>query len=733
MLYQPTNITPSMLGEVGEGIVDITNGLTVSWQVNGNTPMTAFCITIEENNEASTQVATTNIITANCPFVGYRQDGSIVPFSYTISPQILTGLTFGNEYKLTIQQFWGVGEYLTDETQSVTQSSPSVFQVKNNPTLSITNIPETLEKYNNEFIGAYSQEQGVPVAASRWQVCVKGNEENPLKDTGLVYGYSTLRFFYDGFLSGYTYGVRLTVENTDGIIISTDWEYFDVYYRQEQVMNLATATCQKALSGIEIQFPQIANIEGVPSVDADYTIANHQLAVYDGAITWNERNNEPINFNGDWSVFWSGHLQNVFQATTLFNVELTNEYRLESSYSIVWLSTYGFTPVLSFTLYDENNTQVGQSSGFTYTPILVDDVEVLFSYLYKLDIAISSNGTIGVQCYYNFDTPVLYPNTNLYPSNTLYPLGNESGERAYYRSTTLFNLNIPYLTNFCGISVGENTTTNYISVVKQVYTANQIETIFNEQNPDILSWQNQNVYLLANFQNGLYAGNTEHEITGYAIYRREIVDGTLTFVANTSLTDTGMVDNAVENGELVQYYLFGIGDDVFTDILVTNTIALSDWAWTILVCNAIGDDTYSVEAIYTFKDNLSSGTMTNNGNVNILYNFTRYPTLQIAPYNFKSGTLKSLIGAVHSGVYSDSISLQDSIYALSTTTKQLFLKNRKGELLKVKVGGAITMSTEDNVVSQALTTSIPWIESGSAENSSITITHDNSLYPTNEV
>ena len=35
MLYQPTNISPSMAGALGNGVIDANNSLTVSWQVNG--------------------------------------------------------------------------------------------------------------------------------------------------------------------------------------------------------------------------------------------------------------------------------------------------------------------------------------------------------------------------------------------------------------------------------------------------------------------------------------------------------------------------------------------------------------------------------------------------------------------------------------------------------------------------------------------------------------------------
>ena len=49
-LFQPTNIYPSSLGELGNGTVDVTQALNVSWQVNGNSAMTAFSITIYQND-----------------------------------------------------------------------------------------------------------------------------------------------------------------------------------------------------------------------------------------------------------------------------------------------------------------------------------------------------------------------------------------------------------------------------------------------------------------------------------------------------------------------------------------------------------------------------------------------------------------------------------------------------------------------------------------------------------
>ena len=58
-LFQPTNISPSTLGGIGNGTIDVTKPVTISWQVNGNSPMVAYRIRIMKNDEGSTQMMDT--------------------------------------------------------------------------------------------------------------------------------------------------------------------------------------------------------------------------------------------------------------------------------------------------------------------------------------------------------------------------------------------------------------------------------------------------------------------------------------------------------------------------------------------------------------------------------------------------------------------------------------------------------------------------------------------------
>ena len=97
-LFEPSNVYPSSLGGVGNGTIDVSNPLTVSWQVNGNTPMTGFSIAFYTNDVSATSVYSTGRLTSGCPFDGVDYKGNVQFFSYTIPSSVLTnaGMTNGN-------------------------------------------------------------------------------------------------------------------------------------------------------------------------------------------------------------------------------------------------------------------------------------------------------------------------------------------------------------------------------------------------------------------------------------------------------------------------------------------------------------------------------------------------------------------------------------------------------------------------------------------------------------
>ncbi len=105
-LYQPTNVIPS---SYTKGTVDaVKDNMEISWQVNGNSAMTAFQIDFYLNDANSTYVTSTGRLTDNCPFYGTDRFGRPQFFTWNKgqSWDEAYGFTNGNEYKYKITQFF---------------------------------------------------------------------------------------------------------------------------------------------------------------------------------------------------------------------------------------------------------------------------------------------------------------------------------------------------------------------------------------------------------------------------------------------------------------------------------------------------------------------------------------------------------------------------------------------------------------------------------------------------
>ena len=243
MLYQPSNISPDEI--YGTGTVDITQDLSISWRVSGDSAMNAYKIDIYQNDANSTSVYSTGKVTVSPAFWGVNYAGVTQYYTATIDAGDLgsAGMANGNEYKFLITQWWTAND-------SVTQFTPSLFITRATPTLTIDAFTTPLTERSATFTATYSQTQGDAIAWVRWEladVSVAGgsNVYTVFQDTGPIYGTGELQTGYDGFLTGNSYGVRCTVETENGIQVTTGWTDFSASYALDPASGGVNA-CQLA-------------------------------------------------------------------------------------------------------------------------------------------------------------------------------------------------------------------------------------------------------------------------------------------------------------------------------------------------------------------------------------------------------------------------------------------------------------------------------------------------------
>ena len=226
MLFQPSNISPSTLSGIGAGTVDVSQGIEVSWQVNGDTPMTDYQIIIYQNDSGSTQMYDSGKTSVGVPFQPHDKYGNPQFYTATISAATLAsaGIVNGytNGYKMLITQWWGSGA-----NDYVVQTSASVFITRANPTLTLN--PISGSSISETITATYTQAQGDPISTVEWIFALAGSESQPIAQTGAV-TTQILSFDADGLMDGATYSIECNVVTASGVFISTGFVQFLVSY-----------------------------------------------------------------------------------------------------------------------------------------------------------------------------------------------------------------------------------------------------------------------------------------------------------------------------------------------------------------------------------------------------------------------------------------------------------------------------------------------------------------------
>lgn len=680
MLNQPTNVIPSMLSGVGDGVIDATQPLTVSWNVSGDTPMVAYRIVIQQNDTASTQKYTTGKVTLASPFYGHDKNGVQQTFSanaITAAQLSSAGIVNGyaNGYKILITQWWG-----STDASSITQTSPSLFITRATPSLSIGSIANPYTERMISVTGTFFQAQGDAISLVRWIFADADHLDDPIIDTGEI-DTSILQFDYDGLLTDTTYAIRLIVQTSSGVTVDTGYKQFYVSYAVSSDIGVVKACKPVGQPYVELTWSSRSTIEAtthgsVSVVDGVLQIGSGGSLMYDD-----------LPFNAPWSFAWRGQIGYQASANVLMFGNETDSFVLEVSSTGVNFSKNGnliFNE--SLTIWDVDTIVVVVTPDHYYVK------QVTFG-----------GGTIPATD--------LYPSTTLYPSDVTQVVNNYDGDISYTQSS----IEMVYMQGQqqCEYLWIENGTFSDLSV-EQMIGSVYFEPVYDSS-----------TYLLATFANN----NTNAVITGgsgnmlgTSIYRKAESENILRHVVDIEEGYAIARDYGTKSNMGYQYYIFELGETTYTSTYGSASITPRFGQWCLMECIYNEDDgAYHVQAEYPFACNVNHGSISNNNSPNKLLNFTKYATRQGVTTNYKSGTLSALIGTVDqlSSSYTDSWELAEEIIALSTNNNPKFLRDMKGAIWQVETDAAITTSIDGNSQFLPIKISIPWMEVGDASEVSI--------------
>ena len=128
-----------------------------------------------------------------------------------------------------------------------------IVYARENPTVSINNVPTSLTLKYHTFQGVYTQSDNIPIVYHQFDLYIRNNDgtNTLVNSSGKVYS-ANLSYTYDGFRTGNTYLIKLTVENDMGVVAETDLYTFSVSYDIVEYLQQPKAVFDSKQNAIDI-------------------------------------------------------------------------------------------------------------------------------------------------------------------------------------------------------------------------------------------------------------------------------------------------------------------------------------------------------------------------------------------------------------------------------------------------------------------------------------------------
>ena len=688
-LFQPTNVIPSTLSGVGDGTVDATEALTVSWQVNGSSPLVAYRICIMANDADSTLKYDSTKVTLAAPFWGTNQWGvpqlfnAVIPAADLASSGIVNGYADG--YKLKITQWWNANDY-------VEQTSASYFITRTRPQLIMQSIPysDSFRYAEYTFEAYYIQAQGDTVEWSRWELQAYADGKYiDVDDTGTMYrtpmiqhiGYSGLQYTYNGFVigingrddtTGVKYRLKCTVQTENGVVADTGWA--EITTQDIGTYNASLKLCaSKENDAVMVQFGKNFMRPGISTGGYSF-------------VTRPNGNTKCLSLESRARVLWGSAEE------PLIGIDGTH------------------TITVKFVITDTSEYN-------TFFTVAYEDFQLKLSYNYNgFYIKIMEH-----EVWHTHIAPIVNAQVTISVTNGNVFFGQNDNGNIQALTGVIQNWQTSKMNQ---IRIHGPATFYYITVENEQY---DYEDFYYQ----MATWDYSPQYLdttvfLCGFNGTLYSTSdlVDDTIKSFGIYRKgdntPLFRHIATIPLNDNAYDTVVYDYSALSTKSYEYYFLNMRNDSYvrTRNAVT-TIRPCFWNYTVLCCSKNNSGDYIVESEYRFALNVESGNVSNNNAPTMQKNFTPYPLRQPTSVNYRSGTLAALIGKVENDRYVDSTALMDELYALSTNNLTKFLKTRKGQIFQIETLNPVIMQIVDKYAEQPAKISLPWVEVGDASDVNI--------------
>lgn len=685
MIFQPTNVTPDLLGGVENGVVFIQSGsggtVTVSWQVNGNTPLYAYQIDFFQMDALSTPAGSTGQVNVAPAFSGVDAYGNVQRFSVSLPYSLFSGAAVAaNNYegKFQITQWYNAAR-----TESVAQRSMSVFRLVAQPSASIIQVSGVGGVYR--FAGSASIQstgyQPVAVEWARWYVYneTRGRSE---QDTGKVYGANSAVSVWETnrLNPGDTYHAVYSVGTSVGYVASAIGNSFTALEGYIETTGGITPYCDRTKRAVRLD---TIPYEDLPAtVTGEYSWYGEKIFLPMGSSAkWNP----PSLSDAQWSFLWQATL---FELNREQGAETQTLFQIRQSNGTVFAAEWDpATERIIFTPHISGETSIAWKEG--------DTIAVLLS---------EENSAFTIKASYK------YPDSSSFTISA--PISDYS------------------LSPISSVEIGGGTKTEFWCVSYGPDSSPLSEAFANWEEPNMsdrphLLFEGKDasqpeVVRATAFYFSLGAN------AGWTMYRKDS-SGNVVHVANFSYAEdivpVSVYDYGAVNGETYFYYVLSTSEDGENGyVALSGEVSPCFWDWALIQAEENAADElpqiggkFNATQVFLFSANVSTGQTGNGNSPSVQSTFTRYPAVLRDTQNRQAGTLSGLIGSVRDGVYKDTNATRDAIWGLSTSPLPLFLRNRRGDFLRAAIAGEITMDTADNSQKQQLTATVPWIEVGPAD------------------